>query len=293
MFPVRHLPPANLLRRASFNPVTSWPVPAVLVLLSLCVACADLSAISKFADAAKTASNGYSDIAKDFVASAARRAHYEDKTGPTEEEAKYKALEPDLLAAEKPLNDYIEALAAIATDSTISRDNSISATQAGLEKIGMSSDQATAATGLASKVADALTTGYRSNKAGKVIKECNPLLQDYLKGLEQIAGTDYAQLLTAEQIAAQGYYDGLLHRYGEKEPLAAVSIHVLRQNDLDAIAKKQEAAKAYLKILTDIGDAHQKLYDSEEHTDPKALAKLIEPYVKDIAEQSVKVAKAY
>lgn len=293
MFPVRHLPKANLFRITSANPSSLRPALTTLFLLALCTACADLSAISKFADAAKSASNGYSDIAKDFAASAARRAHYEDKSGTTEEESKYKALEPDLLAAEKPLNDYIEALAAIATDSTTSRDNSITATQSGLEKIGMSSSQATAATGLATKVADALTAGYRSNKAGKVIKECNPLLQDYLKGLEQIVGTDYPQLLTAEQIAADGYYEGLLHWYGEKEPLAAVSIHVLRQNDLDAIAKKQEAAKAYLKILTDIGDAHQKLYDSEEHTSPKALAKLIEPYVKDIAEQGVKVAKAY
>jgi hypothetical protein len=293
MFPVRDLSPANLFRSTSSHPGSFRPALIGLLLLAFCTACADLSAISKFADAAKTASTGYSDIAKDFAASAARRAHYEDKTGTTDEESKYKALEPDLLAAEKPLNDYVAALAAIATDSTTSRDTSIGATQSGLVKIGMSSDQATAATGLAGKVVDALTAGYRSNKAGKIIKECNPLLQDYLKGLEHIVGTDYAQLLTAEQIAAEGYYDGLLHEYGNKEPLAAVSIRVLRQTDLDAIAKKQDAAKAYLKILADIGDAHQKLYDSEEHTSAKALAKLIEPYVKDIATQSVQVAKAY
>jgi len=82
----------------------------------------------------------------------------------------YKAEQPDMLAAQKGLVDYIAALVAISTDSTTSRDASVAATQAGLVKIGMSATQATAGVGLATKAVDALAAGYRSNKAGKVIQ---------------------------------------------------------------------------------------------------------------------------
>lgn len=267
-----------------------------LGLIALCTSCTDLSAVAKFATSAKSASTGFSDIANDFAGSATRRSLYvsaEEKPAVQQQAATYKELQPEMLAAQKPLVDYIAALAAISTDSTTSRDASIQATQGGLEKIGMSTKQASAGVGLAAKVADAISAGYRSNKAGKVIHECNPLLQDYLKGLEQIVGTDYPKVLNAEQTSAEGYYQDLLREFGKKEPLAAVLIRLQQQQDLVAIAKKQQAAEAYVKILTDIGEGHQKLYDAGEHMSKKQLGTIVEPYVEDIAKQSVAVAKAY
>jgi hypothetical protein len=65
------------------------------------------------------------------------------------------------------------------------------------------------------------------------------------------------------------------------------------QQDLEAIAKKQQAAAAYVKILTDIGEGHQKLYDEGQHMSRKQLGTIIEPYLEDIATQSAKVATAY
>lgn len=267
-----------------------------LTLLLLITSCADLSAVAKFADSAKSAAEGFSDIAKDFAASAARRSLYvsdDRKATVLEDAAHYKALEPDMLAAQKVLTDYISGLADIATDNPASRDASITATQGGLEKVGMSADQATAGVGLISKLVDAAVNTYRANKAGKVIRECNPLLQDYLKGLQHIVDTDYPRVLDAEKISAEGYYEGLLHRYGDKEPLAAVTIRVQMQQDLDGIEKKRAAAQAYVKILTDIGAGHQKLYDAGEHMDAKQMIVTLEPYIKDIATQSVAVVKAF
>jgi hypothetical protein len=262
----------------------------------LCTSCADLSEVAKFAASAKGASTGFSDIANDFAASSTRRSLYvndEERPIVLKEAQTYKALEPGMLAAQKVLVDYIAALVAISTDSTTSRDASVQATQGGLVKIGMSARQATAGVGLATKVGEALTAGYRSNKAGNVIHDCNPMLQDYLKGLEQIAGTDYPLVLKSEQISAEGYYQGLLHRYGDREPLAAVTIRRQMLQDLDGIARKQQAATAYVKILTDIGEGHQKLYDRGRQLSKKQLATIVGPYVEDIAAQSAKVAKAY
>jgi hypothetical protein len=264
--------------------------------LLLTTSCADLSAIAKFADSAKGAADGFSDIAKDFSGSATRRSLYvsdEEKAKVLEKAANYKALEPDMIAAQKVLTEYISGLADIATDRPASRDASIAATEGGFEKIGMTTDQATAGVGLLSKLVDAAVNGYRAKKAGKVIRECNPLLQDYLKGLEQIVGTDYTLVLNNEKISAEGYYEGLLHRYGDKEPLAAVAIRVQMQHDLDGIEKKRAAAQAYVKILTDIGAGHQKLYDAGEHMDTKQMIVTLEPYIKDIAIQSVQVVKAF
>jgi hypothetical protein len=293
----------------------------------LCTSCADLSAVAKFAATAKSASTGFSDIANDFAGSTLRRAEYvrdEEKPEVLKQADTYKELEPDMLAAQKVLTDYIAALATISTDgaSASKSDNGKSgsgksdsgkggdsdsgggagkgggagaatATKSGLEKAGLSSDQASAGMTLASKVATALLAGYRSKKTGEVIHDCNPSLQDYLKGLEEIVGTDYPKVLDNEKISVEGYYSRLKHDYGDKEPLAVKLMKVNRQNDLDAIAKRQQAATAYMKILTDIGEGHQKLYDAGEHMGVKELAPLIEPYIEDIATQSKVVAKAF
>lgn len=216
-----------------------------------------------------------------------------DKPKVLERAANYKAEEPDLMAADKVLTDYIAALAAIATDDSTKRDNSISATQDGLEKIGMNSTQASAGVGLATKLTDAALAAYRGRKVGKAIHDCNGQLQDYLKGMEHIVGDLYPLVLDNEKLSVEGYYQDLLHNYEAKEPLAAVTIKLQRKQDLDAIAKKQEAAKAYVKILTDIGEGHQKLYDAGEHPTAKQLIGIVEPYVQDIATQGVSVAKAY
>jgi hypothetical protein len=299
-----------LATKRGFSPLRLAALGLILALL--CASCADLSAVAKFADSAKSAATGFSDIAIDFAGSATRRSLYvsdEERPAVVQQAETYKALQPDMLAAQKVLVDYIAALAAISTDSTSGskKDSSASGgdassgsgnasakpTQPKLQKTGMSADQASAGVGLAAKIAEALSAGYRSNKAGKVIHDCNPLLQDYLKGLEQIVGTDYPLVLNNERISAEGYYQGLLHRYGEKEPLAAVTIRVQMQRDLDAIAKRQQAADAYVKILTDIGEGHQKLYDAGENMSKIKLGMLVEPYIEDIATQSQKVAKAF
>jgi len=289
---------------------------AGLALSLSATSCADLTEVAKFAACAKSASTGYADIVTDFAGSATRRADsLRDKQKPEAEAdvQKYKALQPAMLAAQKPLVDYITALAAIATDtpaaagkdSTAKADASSSTsdsagadaasdpTAADLEKLGMTSTQATAALGLASKIAAALSAGYRSNKAGQAIHDCNPELQDYLKGLEQIVGTDYPQLLDTEKISVEGHYSDLLGQYGKTEPLAAMTTSIQEKQDLAAIEKRRRAATAYLKILTDIGQGHQKLFDAGDKVTAIQLAAIVEPYVADIEKQSVAVQKAF
>lgn len=269
------------------------------VLLSLCcTSCTDLTEVAKFAACGKTASTGYSDIVDDFAGSATRRSFYvreKEKPEVLIQVQKYKEQEPAMKAALKPLTDYLAALAAISTDSADSKgkDAAPDPSASDLEKLGMSSKQATATLGLAGKIGAALTKGYRSDKAGKAIHDCNPDLQDYLEGLEHIVGTNYPETLNDERIAANQYYSDLLDKYGDKEPLASTLLMRQKQMDLDGIAKREQAAKAYVKILTDIGQGHQKLFDAGENITTKELVSIVEPQVSDIVKQSITVAKAF
>jgi hypothetical protein len=269
-----------------------------LVLSCLSTACADLTEVAKFAASAKSASTGYSDIVDDFAASATRRSLYvRDKEKPEvlAQAQSYKDEQPAMLAALKPLTGYFAALAAISTDSKTDKDKDdpTSPIEGNLEKVGMSSGQATAAVGLAAKVSNALAAGYRSDKAGKAIHDCNPELQTYLAGLEHIVGTDYPLVLATERTSVQGYYADLAAKYGDKEPLAALILQGQEQEVLDGIDKREKAAAAYVKILTDIGTAHQKLFDAGEKITTAQLVSIVEPQVSDIVVQSVAVAKAF
>ena len=278
-------------------PLTLCFCTSVFLILAGLSACADLSAVAKFATTAKDATKGFSEIAQDFAGSATRRSLYvsdEERPPVSHQAEEYRALEPDMQATQKVLSSYISALAAIATDTTSKdRDASIKTTESSLKKAGLSAGQAAAGVGLATKVADALTAGYRSNKAAKVIHECNPFLQDYLKGLEHIVGTDYVYQLGIEQSSAESYYQDLRHRYAAKEPMAEMLTERVKRQELHTIAQKRKAATAYVKVLTDIGEAHQKLDDGGQHMSKREMLKLVEPYVEDIVTESQKVAKAF
>ena len=292
-----------------------------LILASLCNSCTDMSAVARFAASAHNASDGYAEIVSDFSNSAMRRSLLvSESERPTvmEQAQNYKELQPALLEAQKPLTDYIAALAAISTNSATKGDSddsagksSTSAKESGngaheasraapakptvgsLKTAGMTSDQATAAMGLAAHVSAALTAAYRSNKTTKAIHECNSDLQDYLKGLEQIVGVDYPRQLEIERTSTEGYYQDLLRHHAQQEPLAAILMRKQMQEDLDAITRREQAAVAYVKILNDIGDGHQKLYDAGEKASPIQIISIVEPYASDIGSESLNVAKAF
>ncbi|MGC2214988.1 MAG: hypothetical protein WA419_22615 [Silvibacterium sp.] len=269
---------------------------ASLILLSFCVACTDTSAVAKFAASAKKACTGFSDIANDFAGSATRRARYvnaDEKPKVLAQAEHYKELEPQIETAQKILVDYVAALAALSTDSTTAREKSIQATQSDLTQLGMTTNQAAAGVALAGKLADILVSGYRSRKLEQAIREANAPLQEYLQGLEQIVGVDYITQLNIERTSVRGYYGQAIFQYGKNEPLAAILVNTQMNADLSKLDDKEKAALAYKKILVDIGEAHQKLYDNATHTDKKHLALLLEPYAEDIGEQSTKLAKAF
>ena len=301
-------------------------LPALLLsslsLALLLTACADLTEVAKFAASAKAASTGYSDIVNDFSGSEKRRLLYARDADKPKIQADIDARDsetPDMLSAQKPLVDYIAALAAISTDTPASASAGSSASgvkgasgpasagaakpsasvsaatpsSASMQKAGMTSAQATAGMTLTSSIAKAVTAGYRSDKTGKAIHDCNQDLQDYLKGLEQIVGTDYPLTLENETLQVNQYYSDKTAEYQDKEPLAVLLLQIQKKQDLDAIAKRKQAAAAYTKILTDIGDGHQKLYDAGEKISASQLISIVEPFVSDIATQSIKVAQAF
>jgi hypothetical protein len=271
-------------------------VAASLLLLFLCTACTDISAVAKFAATAKKAASGFSDIAGDFSGSATRRAFYvssDQKPAALAQAQHYKELEPQIKASQKILVDYIAALAGLSADSTTARDKSIQATQGDLKQLGMSSDQAAAGVAIANKLADLLMSNYQSRKLDKAIRETNAPLQEYLQGLEHIVSVDYIDQLNGERVSVRAYYSDAIHEHGATEPLAAMLANMQRDADLQEIDDRQKAAVAYNKILVDIGGAHQKLYDDARLSDKKHLEMLLEPYMNDISEQASKLAKAF
>jgi hypothetical protein len=266
---------------------------------SLCIACADISAVAKFAAVAKKALSQFSGIAEDFSASAQRRAVYvqslqpQDEAAALAEAARYKDLEPKMLEAQKVVVTYVDGLAALANDDHKARDTSFTPVAADLESAGMSKSEASSGVSVLNKLADAAVSGYRSRELGKVIAEANPPLQDYLKGLEHIVTVNYTSTLADERRSAESYYDGLVHQYGGQEPLAAVLIQVQEKQDLAKIDARAKAAEDYGKVLVNIGEAHQKLADNDHALDSQTVKSMLEEYAGKIEADGEKAAKAF
>jgi hypothetical protein len=246
---------------------------AVTILISLLNGCTNLDAVHRFADSYNDTKANFPSIVSDLYRSCSDYLEYssvsrgkydlvEIRTAESQRCGKYNELEPRLLAANKILVDYLNALAAMANNNPPPYDAALDGLPAKLAaSSSFSSDQTQAFTSLAKFVLDAGTQAYRRAKVADAIGSNNTNVKTVTAALNMIVVKDYVRLLKNEEIGLRDMYGTALLTDGSDQPLTAILVETQWRIARERIEKRQAAAQAYGQVLTEIAKGHQQLYE--------------------------------
>src|SRR5262245_30727334 len=181
----------------------------LLLLPILLAGCVDLNVIRRFADqAAETAS--YTELTQFYLGHFDRISRYRpaDRQAALEEAAaKRQKQEKALLGLQRGLVEYLNALAALASDRAIDYDQSLKGLADEVKDANVVADSKVATFySVSTLLSKAATDGYRRKKLKLFIEQGNTPVQKVIDGLTNIVGQDFVREINNERGEIQGYY---------------------------------------------------------------------------------------
>jgi hypothetical protein len=277
---------------------------AILTSVILLCSCVDLGKVGEFAKASQDVGATFKSITVEGSASCERATSYLLPGQQAPDCDFYAKVAPDLLKINDALFAYICGLGKLATADPSKVADGLKDVTAGLKqadpKISQAAqDQAKAATGLATALANVLTSEYRQHALAKVIEEANgdaehpgPIKQ-VTAFLSDYAAEKYLQGLDDEHVLETNYCDEKAEKYRVSEPLALDLFKRKCAADDARIQQKKDAIAKYRKALSVIAIAHQKLYESRNTWTAKQLATTLGPEILQLTDAASSMEKAF
>lgn len=254
----------------------------------------DIIAVQNFAAISAKSTEKFPILASDFYKSCIRTAILDSETIPTRKEredrcAKFKRLEPGLIATHQILEAYVIALGTLASDKTIDFTTEFTNLGTQVKTLDLlKPTQTDAITRILNFLVSAATDGYRREKLKDAIQTTNADLQIALDALKSIIGQDYKRLLKIESDTIDDYYKAKILQLKDKEPVTVLALKNQWKEQRELIDKKVSAADDYVEILSQIAKAHQQLYDNRNALDSEKLiqtmlgySRRLQPLVED------------
>ncbi len=256
------------------------PLWAGLALLA--TACADLSGIQRFA-ATSARSAEYTRLIDAYVTSPGHVARYaaEDRRAVLEEQTKRReAQRGDLLALHLAVEEYMRALARLASDEVVDYDAQYDALGKAAQGANFADDaQAEAMKKVGGVLTRAVADGYRQKKLREVIEEANEPLQVILGRLRAIAASIADETQNLER-KAHHYYQTAMRESGEAGTEALLAGWQYR--DEQEIAGLRRSAEIYGDALRAISEGHQALYDNRDELDTAEIRRQLTRHARDM-----------
>jgi ribosomal protein S15P/S13E len=270
-----------------------------LVLMLLVGGCANLAEIKAFATLSSDAA-AYSKLTEAYIAAPEQMRRYtlpEDEVQRQEYERIGREREEQrskLLAYHRLLEEYMKSLGALAADEAVNFDDEVgSLVDAGIQAKYVSGEQADAVKTIVGLLGNAAATGYRSRELKLVIERGNAPLQTVLADMRSIVELGYMESLRQEESAFNSYYR-YLERAAEqdmKEPVAAQLVRNIREEKAALFPVRKLGPPAFARTLSQIGEAHQHLFEHRRDLNNKETLATLTTYVRKIS-SSLRKAKA-
>lgn len=249
-------------------------------------ACVDTTAVKNFANESSVISSDAAVIngsdtafaaAKPYLVSSEMKNKYPDALSlgpgtPEFEEAK-KLAGP----AAKVLQQYMQALAALAGSTTVTTSSDVSGIAASLKTLGVTSSKVTPALDATSQLANLLVAGYTQATLKEIVDRANPDVQTITKFLAAFAQQN-ATLYDKARIISGDYWQDLVKDcesvkshppVGCRATVAlAVDVHA---RDEAILRQEIDAADAAAAAFQKIGADHQAIFDSAGKFDSAQL----------------------
>ena len=153
----------------------------------------------------------------------------------------------------------------------------------------LSANQVDAVSKLSGLITEVATRHYRRAKLRDIVTEADPHIAAVTQGLETVITKDYAGLLDEEQRALNRRYR-LVHR--ADEPATVLLLNRAYTQDMAALQRRREAARAYASALKEIRDAHHDIAQKAGQLGSKQTALALQPYISQLQAAAPKMQEA-
>lgn len=282
-----------------------------ILLLGLSVvhgACVELDEVRAFAQTASAVGDRFPGLARDLHDSCMAQQRYivaqredfrvdqfadlNDPDHPLLESGRkicqlYENEQERLVKANATLVSYMKSMGDLAADGLTSFDKGIGEFGNALSGAQLfSAAESSAISKLGSYLARIAAEGYRRKQLREVIEEANPDVQIATAALSRIVSRNYILQLENERVAMRDYYRKLAaesvrfsrltvaHADGESDVTNPVPLDDLRskfETRNSAINSKVTGARAYAKVLAEVGTGHQDLFDHADQLSSRVV----------------------
>lgn len=247
--------------------------------------CANLAAIRQFAATSSDAAQ-YSRLVSAYVDGPARLKRYEPASAATDLDrrtAERRDQQERLLLRHKLVEEYMDALGALAADDLTSYDKDIDALGAAVRNAKFADqNEAKAFASVSKLLVTAATDRWRQRKLVSLIEEANAPFQTVMGALVTIVETGFVTDVSIERVALGKHYGTLQRESKDPAGLAALAEwQQLREAQLD---DHDAAIRNYVVVLKTIAAGHQKLYDSRHELSRVEVQREIGRYTKRLKE---------
>ena len=194
------------------------------------------------------------------------------------------------------VSEYMGVLATLSADGTVDYNKNISTMNTEISslsaRLSVHKRLSTTTLGAVGSIVQTLFKPWQATQVKKIIEQANAPLQTILAGeLRQIVTHDFQDDLNTESDMIDLYYDALLND-GHPSSAAQDAVTEWREVRREQNSARLHAVTAYLRVLDNISNGHQKLYDNRNKLDDKRLVQDLYTLGTDLRKQIAILTKS-
>ncbi|MDR4459403.1 MAG: hypothetical protein MRJ67_02600 [Nitrospirales bacterium] len=186
-----------------------------------------------------------------------------------------------LLFRQSIIETYMKSLGRLAADEIVDNTEELAQLSAALEaQVPTNPQEAEAYKKIAGLVTTVAVKRWRQDQLQNLIAQANPPIQQTLESLHQIVSDGFGGDLQTEEAAIQNYYMTLTME--SQDPAGKAALAEWKEFRISQVHNRSEALQIYGKVLDQISDGHQRLFNQRLNLSKKEVLQQVGDSVKDI-----------
>ncbi len=257
---------------------------STMVLLAFTQGCTtNLKAIQDFASLSAESAQ-YTTLVDDYLGFPQRQKRYQ----PPSRHAHLDAIAQDratqktsLLLRQSIIETYMKSLGRLAADEVVDNTEELAQLSAALESQGPTTPkEAEAFKKIAGIVTTVAVKRWRQDQLQSLIEQANTPIQEVLESLHHIVSDGFGGDFQTEEAAIQNYYMTLTME--SQDPAGKAALAEWKDLRMSQVHERSEAVQIYGKVLDQISDGHQRLFDQRQNLTKKEVLQQVGKSVKDL-----------
>ncbi|MDH3505180.1 MAG: hypothetical protein OEZ41_04825 [Nitrospirota bacterium] len=273
-----------MTRHASPSLLHALRILSTMVLLAFTQGCTtNLKAIQDFANLSAESAQ-YTTLVDEYLEFPNRQKRYQ----PPSRYANLDAMAQDratqktsLLLRQSILETYMESLGRLAADEVVDNTEELGKLSSALEaQAATNPKEAEAYKKIAGMVTTVAVKRWRQRQLQDLIEQSNAPIQLILGSLQRIVSDGFGGDHQTEEAAIQNYYMTLTME--SQDPAGKAALAEWKEFRMSQVHERSEAVQTYVKVLANISDGHQRLFDQRQNLSKKEVLQQVGDSVKDL-----------